>query len=112
MAVKEPGSKNIHREKKDAYDDVLADVLIKRLQKIKIPRNLLSFIYNLTAERKLNSRTNSEIITRLTFKGPSQSSALSPLLYNLYTVELGNFVTKDCRILQFADIAVYCNTCT
>ena len=98
---------------KGAYDNVLADVLINRLQKIKIPANLLSFIYNLTAEWKLNFRTNSEIITRLTFRGLPQGSALSPLLYNLYTAELENFVTNDCRILQFPDdIAVYCNACT
>ena len=98
---------------KGAYDNVLADVLIKRLQKIQTPRNLLGFIYNLTAERKLNFRINSDIIARLTFQRLSQDSVLNPLLYNLYTAELENFVTNHCHILQFADdIAVYCNTCT
>lgn len=93
---------------KGAYDNVLADVLITRMKAINLPENLLNFISNLTSERKLNVRIGESLITRSTYKGLPQGSALSPLLYTIYTTELQRVITNDCGLLQFADdIAIF-----
>ncbi|XP_043267665.1 uncharacterized protein [Venturia canescens] len=88
---------------KGAYDNVLADILINRLKDLKIPVNLLNFIYNLVCERNLHCRISGADAIYTTFKGLPQGSSLSPLLYNIYTKRIENEVLEECGILQFAD---------
>lgn len=62
---------------------------------------LLNFLLNRTLFLKFNNKLHEP---RLVNKGTMQGAILSPLLYNLYTFQILNFVnTSQVKILQFTD---------
>ncbi|XP_063893690.1 RNA-directed DNA polymerase from mobile element jockey isoform X2 [Helicoverpa armigera] len=70
---------------------------------------MVQSICGLLMSRSLVLRVQGEVFEeRYAWKGLPQGSVLSPLLYNLYTVDIGSCLNSDCRILQYADdLALY-----
>jgi hypothetical protein len=92
---------------KSAFDNVLANVLIERLQTINLPRKLSAFIYNLISNRYLSFRFDTVDVTRVVYRGVTQDSVLSPTLFALHMSCLDKNV-HDCTVPPFPDdIVIY-----
>lgn len=93
-----------------AYDNVDLHQLISVLHDIGIPGKLLKWIFEFCYDRTVFVRFNNILHgPNKAFKGLMQGACLSPLLYNLYTSQISNYINDDVNILQFADdILVYC----
>lgn len=92
------------------YDNVLSDVLLRRLSRIGISTKIITFIYNLISFRRIFCQVGESDTNLSAFKGLPQGSVLSPILYNLYTsmLELENNCYPINKILQYADdICIY-----
>lgn len=92
-----------------AYDNVLLPILRQKLQEMGIPVKMVQCIFSMLMSRSLILRVPGEDFdVRRTWKGLPQGYVLSPLLYNLYTADIGSCLNNDCHILQYADdIALY-----
>nr|XP_049700546.1 uncharacterized protein LOC126055428 [Helicoverpa armigera] len=87
-----------------AYDSVLLPVLRQKLLQLRIPGKMVQCICALLMSRFLMLRVQGEVFeVRQTWKGLPQGSVLSPLLYNLYTADIGSCLNSDCQLLQYAD---------
>ncbi|CAK1580392.1 unnamed protein product [Parnassius mnemosyne] len=93
-----------------AYDNVRLNILREKMFKLNISKKLTNLIINLFLDRYIHIKFDDDLkYTRKVFKGLPQGSVLSPLLYNIYTSDLDQSISK-CRILQYADdILVYVN---
>lgn len=91
---------------KSAYDNVCLSILMKKLQKLQVPPNLIRFIINLLSGRKITING----LNRMIWKGLPQGSVLSPILYAIYTYDLESSLAATCKILQYADdVVIYSN---
>lgn len=92
-----------------AYDNVNTFLLAKDLIKMGIPSELVEVIYNITKTRYIEIYHEGTFLDSLQVnKGLPQGSSLSPLLFNLYLTKIKDQISKDTKILQFADdIAIY-----
>jgi hypothetical protein len=93
---------------KAAHDNILVNILIERLAKMKIPKLMLKLIYNVTSEIHLSINLDTiDMIRGVTHDLPP-GSVLSPLLYNICMVSLDKSVKGIYKVLQFADnVAIY-----
>lgn len=73
---------------KAAYDSVLTDILMDKLVRMGLSSNILAFVHDLIYSRKVTCRFEEIDDIRWTFRGLSQGSVLSPLLYNIYVAEM------------------------
>lgn len=95
---------------KAAYDNVLPDILMKKLIKLKIQNKILSFVQNLIYYRRVTCRFDEIDEIRWAYRGLPQGSVLSPLLYNIYVAEIQECCSDNCSLIQYADdIAILCN---
>lgn len=102
-----------------AYDDVLWDILVKKLFSLNISQPFIQFIYNLISRREVSFEYGDIDEKRTVCKGLPQGCVLSPLLYNIYVKDIDTLITENgsSKIIQFADdICVYnthrqMNTC-
>lgn len=92
-----------------AYDNVQLPILRQKLHKLRIPARMVHCICNLLMSRTLVLRVPGEDFdVRKSWKGLPQGSVISPLLYNLYTADIGSCLNDNCHILQYADdLALY-----
>lgn len=89
---------------KDAFDNVLWDILLNRLVKLHVPDSYIAFVYNMISHRNMHFRFNEIDEIRIVNKGLPQGCVLSPILYSLYTAELESLISqKEVQIIQFAD---------
>lgn len=87
-----------------AYDNVLLPVLRQKLHQLSLPAKMIECICGLIMSRSLVLRVQGEDFDkRQTWKGLPQGFVLSPLLYNLYTADMGTCLNSNCHILQYAD---------
>lgn len=99
---------------KAAYDNVDHSILLNILTKIKCPERIYNYIKKWLKQRK-NTFIREFEPDRIedSFIGLPQGSILSPILYNIYTLELGHRMEEEnYEILQYADdiaIIITCN---
>lgn len=77
---------------------------------MKCPSNLVRAISNWMYSREVKYIIDNETsINRRVSKGLPQDVVLSPILYNIYTCDIGNNLPDNVAQIQFADdIAIYC----
>lgn len=89
-----------------AYESVNLKILENKLaDQFSIPKSIAKSICNLYSNRLIyirNSR-NVKIGPRTISSGLPQGSVLSPLLFNLYTVDFHQINTQNLKIVQYAD---------
>lgn len=88
-----------------AFDSVDPPRLVKVLYEIGFPGKFIKWIYRFLNDRTVYVKYNNNLFgPKSAFKGTMQGSVLSPLLYNLYTSQLCEYVNMhNVQILQFAD---------
>lgn len=88
-----------------AFDNVDPAILVQILCEVGIPGNVCNWIYNFLFEREMYIKFNNILHgPRLVYKGTMQGATISPLLYNLYTSQINQFLTMpNIKFLQFAD---------
>lgn len=90
-----------------AYDNVCIDILCDILHSKQFPRIVMKTVQMLFYTRNLHIFYNNvQMDCRLSFKGLAQGSALSPLLFNLYTINIETQIHRNVNILQYADDVV------
>lgn len=80
---------------KSAYDNVLPDVLVGKLKRLGSPPKLMSFIYNLISERCFKFQFGEIDESQWVHRGLRQGSALSPIHYVIYVMDLDSIVNQD-----------------
>lgn len=90
-----------------AYDNVRIDILCDRLIRMNCPTAIVATISQLFARRSLHFHFNNHAgEIREGYKGLAQGSALSPLLFNIYTRDIEDHVPRSVKFLQYADDVV------
>lgn len=90
---------------KSAYDNVNLDILRQKMLSLKMPFQIAHLICNLYSNRGIYIRKNrKELIgPRYTSQGIPQGSVLSPLLFNLYTLDIHQLFSPTITCIQYAD---------
>jgi ribonuclease HI len=92
-----------------AFDNVLLPMLFTKMLRVGVPERICSLIFNIMSERKIIVDTPDGSIFRNVYKGLPQGSVLSPILFNIYTFDIGETIPPECSIIQYADdFVVYC----
>lgn len=86
-----------------AYDNVLSDILVHKLQKLGIPPLTVRFIYNRVSARHLTCSFGELEKDFWVFRDLPQGSVLSSLFYTLYVNNLDKACALGCKIIQYAD---------
>ena len=89
-----------------AFDNVWHKGLLYKLHKLKTPRYLINIIKKFLENRTIQIRVNSYKSAHFSpEQGVPQGSPLSPLLYNIYCLDIvdNNNIDKSKYVLQFAD---------
>lgn len=93
-----------------AYDSVQLPVLLRQLATLNIPDNFIIRIEKMFRCREIVIKFKSKISTsRSLFIGLQQGSILSPLLFNVYTADLGNYLPPTIHYVQYADDIIMIN---
>lgn len=92
-----------------AYDNVNLEVLINILQKYNVPEIVVRFIKNIINNRSFAGFYNGvHFASGATNRGLPQGSIISPLLFNIYIMDIVEKVDPDIKIISFADdICIY-----
>lgn len=89
-----------------AYDNVNIDILCDRLATIKCSTKVIKTIHNLFAKSTIVFYEENCLVDG--FKGLAKGSTLSPLLFNVYTSNIGFSIPSHIKLLQYADdIVIY-----
>ncbi|XP_015118910.1 uncharacterized protein LOC107042388 [Diachasma alloeum] len=87
-----------------AYDNVIPQILVDQLQKLRIPSPIISVIAKILEKRDLNFYHNGKFLgNRMVHKGLGQGLVTSPLLYNIYTKDINHHLSESCSSVQYAD---------
>lgn len=90
---------------KSAYDHVNLNTLMQKLISLKLPYQIANLIVNLYCNRSVYVRKNNKdlIGPRYAINGIPQGSVLSPLLFNLYSLDIHQLFSQTINCIQYAD---------
>lgn len=87
-----------------AYDNVLPELLISKLQQLGIPSKVAKCLYLLLSKKTISVKAcPSNIGPRTSYIGLPQGSILSPIAFNVYSSDIMEVVAGDVQVLQYAD---------
>lgn len=88
----------------NAYNNINIRSLINILQNISIGNKICKYLWNFLSDRRCRIFLNcgGSPLIRHTHQGLAQGDPISPLLFNIATMEIGNSINNVC-ILQYAD---------
>lgn len=94
---------------KSAYDLVDINILLAMLQKYKMSNKMLQNIQSLMVSNTTSIvHKNIQTAPRSKDSGLVQGGILSPILFTIFTIEIGTLIRKYARIIQYADdFAIY-----
>jgi len=94
---------------KAAYDNIDPSIFFDIVNNLGIPIGYKKFIKNLLKSRDIDIYESENFQSiRMLYKGLSQGSVLSPLLFNLYLKDIIYVAPCNCKMIQFADdITIY-----
>lgn len=97
---------------KGAFDNVIIELLIKKMIKMKIPSNIIKAVKSIIQIRILFIKHGKKIIgPRTATIGLPQGGVLSPLLFVIYIIDLLQCLNPEIKFLSYADdICIYCNS--
>lgn len=87
-----------------AFDNVNVSKLLSIMEHLRIPSEIVNWVYNYLKERKMILELNDGTrIVQTTNKGLPQGCPLSPILFNIYTHIIHQVIRNDEILIQFAD---------
>lgn len=90
-----------------AYDSIVVNILVDKMDKLGLPTKLVNFLSNLLSFKVMKFYNKNSLQTvRYSYFGIPQGSCLSPFLYNIYTNDIDRVLPNGCVLYQFADDAV------
>lgn len=93
----------------NAYNNVDIKSLVNIMQHLGVSSLICRYLWNFLKERCLRMQVDSVSSCRYTCRGLAQGDPLSPLLFNLATIEICNSI-NNVRISQYADdFTIYLN---
>lgn len=92
-----------------ANDNVNIDILCDRLSEIECSTTIIRTIHTLFAKRQLYFHYDNWLVeTRDGFKGLDHGCTLLPLVFNVYTSNVGVSIPSHVKMLQYAvDVVIY-----
>lgn len=88
-----------------AYNNIIIDRALTILDRLKVGANICLYLWEYLKERHLQIKSDEEnniVHIRWTSKGIAQGDPISPLLFNLATIDICRNI-KDAFIGQYAD---------
>jgi hypothetical protein len=64
---------------------------------------LHDIVWNLGSKRVFHFKYGALDVIRISHRGLPQGNVLIPIMYNMYTAQLGDNMPQGCRIIEFAD---------
>ena len=95
---------------KNAYENVNLSILSHNLIYIKIPWYIVKTVINLFTLRDISIKNINNILrSSTTSQSIPQGSVLSPLLFNIYTLDFHNIWSNTITSIQYSeDFVLYC----
>lgn len=86
----------------NAYNNVDLLSLLSILDRLDVGSNICTYVWNFLKERRINIKTDNTFISRNCYKGLAQGDPLSPLLFNVASIDICKRI-KNVNIMQYAD---------
>lgn len=95
----------------NAYNNVDIAVLLSILNKVNVGSKVCLYLWNFLKERVLKINVGTKYVSRIGSMGLGQGDPLSPILFNIATMDICKLLENNVYISQYADDFVVYNHC-